>query len=64
MFGIVAYFLVQAAISYDPHDAVGIDGVLARVHSEPLGAVLLALVAAGLLVFACYSLFEARWRRL
>jgi hypothetical protein len=64
VFGIVGYFLVQAAVSYDPHDAVGIDGVLARVHREPLGAVLLALVAAGLLVFACYSLFEARWRRL
>ena len=64
VFGIVGYFLLQAAISYDPHDAVGIDGVLARVHREPLGTVLLALVAAGLLAFACYSLFEARYRRL
>jgi Domain of Unknown Function (DUF1206) len=64
VFGIVGYFLLQAAISYDPHDAVGVDGVLARVHREPLGPVLLALVAAGLLVFACFSLFEARYRRL
>ncbi|HEX4283280.1 MAG TPA: DUF1206 domain-containing protein [Solirubrobacteraceae bacterium] len=64
VFGIVGYFLLRAAISYDPHDAVGVDGVLARVHHEPLGTVLLALVAAGLLVFACYSLFEARYRRL
>jgi len=64
VFGIVGYFLLQAAISYNPRDAVGIDGVLARVHGEPLGTFLLALVAAGLLVFACYSLFEARYRRL
>ncbi len=64
VFGIVGYFLLQAANSYDPHDAVGNDGVLARVHREPLGTVLLALVAAGLLAFACYSLFEARYRRL
>lgn len=64
VFGIVGYFLLQAGISYDPHDAVGVDGVLARVHREPLGPVLLGLVAAGLLVFACYSLFEARYRRL
>ncbi|HEV3389756.1 MAG TPA: DUF1206 domain-containing protein [Solirubrobacteraceae bacterium] len=64
VFGIVGYFLVRAAMSYDPHDAVGIDGVLARVHHEPLGTFLLALVAAGLLVFACYSLFDARYRRL
>ncbi|MGH2886919.1 MAG: DUF1206 domain-containing protein, partial [Solirubrobacteraceae bacterium] len=64
VFGIVGYFLLRAAISYDPHDAVGVDGALARVHREPLGPVLLALVAAGLLVFACYSLFEARYRQL
>jgi hypothetical protein len=64
VFGIVGYFLLRAGISYDPHDAVGIDGVLARVHREPLGPVLLALVAAGLVVFACYSLFDARYRRL
>ena len=64
VFGIVGYFLLRAAISYNAHDAVGVDGVLARVHREPFGALLLGLVAAGLLVFACYSLFEARYRRL
>jgi hypothetical protein len=64
VFGIVGYFLLRAAISYNPRDAVGVDGVLARVHREPFGTLLLALVAAGLLVFACYSLFEARYRRL
>jgi hypothetical protein len=64
VFAIVGYFLLRAAISYDAHDAVGVDGVLARVHHEPFGTLLLALVAAGLLVFACYSLFEARYRRL
>jgi len=64
VFGIVGYFLLRAAISYNPRVAVGVDGVLARVHHEPLGTILLALVAAGLIVFACYSLFEARYRRL
>ena len=64
VFGLAGYFLLQAAISYDPRDAVGLDGVLARVHREPFGTVLLGLVAAGLLVFAAYSLFEARCRRL
>jgi Domain of Unknown Function (DUF1206) len=64
VFAIVGYFLLRAAISYDPHDAVGVDGVLARVHHEPYGTLLLGLVAGGLLVFACYSLFEARYRRL
>ena len=64
VFVIVGYFLLRAAIAYNPRDAAGVDGVLARVHGEPFGTFLLALVAAGLLVFACYSLFEARYRRL
>jgi Domain of Unknown Function (DUF1206) len=64
VFVIVGYFLVRAAIAFDPRDAVGLDGVLARVHRQPFGPLLLAIVAAGLLVFAVFSLFEARYRRL
>jgi hypothetical protein len=61
---LVGYFLVKAAIAFNPRDAVGVDGVLARVHREPFGPWLLGFVAAGLLVFAAYSLFESRYRRL
>jgi hypothetical protein len=43
---------------------VGLDGALARIHHQPFGPWLLGLAAAGLLVFAVYSLFEARYRRL
>ena len=64
MFVLVGYFLVKTAIDFNPHDAVGLDGALARVHHQPFGPWLLGLVAAGLLVFAAYSLFEARYRRL
>jgi len=64
VFGLAGYFLVRAALDYDPHEAVGLDGVLARVHHEPFGPWLLGLAAAGLLVFATFSLFEARYRRL
>lgn len=64
VFMLVGYFLIKAAIDFNPHDAVGLDGVLARVHREPYGPWLLGLVAAGLIVFATYSLFEARYRRL
>jgi hypothetical protein len=64
VFAIVGYFVLKTAIDFNPRDAVGLDGALARVHREPLGTVLLALAAAGLLVFSIYSLFEARYRRL
>jgi Domain of Unknown Function (DUF1206) len=64
VFVIVGYFVLKAAIDYNPRDAVGLDGALAHVHRQPFGPLLLAIVAAGLLVFAVYSLFEARYRRL
>lgn len=64
VFMLIGYFLVKTAISFNPHEAVGVDGALSRVHREPFGPWLLGCVGAGLLVFAAHSLFEARYRRL
>lgn len=64
VFALVGYFVLRAAIDFNPREAVSLDGALARVHHQPFGAWLLGLAAAGLLVFAIYSLFEARYRRL
>lgn len=64
VFALVGYFVVKTALDFNPGDAVGLDGALARVHQEPFGPWLLGLTAAGLLVFAVYSLLEARYRRL
>lgn len=64
VFALIGYFLVRTAIEYDPGQAVGVDGALARIHHQPLGVLLVALVGVGLLVFALFSMFEARFRRL
>jgi hypothetical protein len=64
VFALVGYFLLSTAIDYDPNRAVGVDGALARLHHEPLGQWLLGLLAAGLMMFAAYSLLEAAYRRL
>jgi hypothetical protein len=63
VFGIIGVFLVHAAWTHDPREAVGVDGALHRVASAPLGPVLLSVVAAGLAAYGLYSLVEARWRR-
>jgi hypothetical protein len=63
VFAIAGYFLVRTAIDFKP-SGIGLDGALAKVHDQPYGTFLLALVAAGLLVFGDFSLFEARYRRL
>ncbi len=64
VFVLVGYFLIRAAVDYNAGKAVGVDGVLGRVHHQSYGPWLLGLTAAGLLIFAVYSLLEARFRRL
>jgi hypothetical protein len=64
VFVVIGYFFLRTAIDYRPSRGIGLDGALAAVHGEPLGALLLAVVAAGLLIFAAFSLLEARYRRL
>jgi Domain of Unknown Function (DUF1206) len=64
VFGLIGYFLLETALDYNPREATGLDGALARIHHQPFGPWLLGLVASGLIVFAAYSMFEARYRRL
>lgn len=64
VFGLVGIFLVKAAVQYDPQEAVGIDGALARLADRTYGQVLLGVVAAGLLLFGIFSIAEARYRRI
>jgi len=64
VFGLVGIFLIKAAIDYNPNKAVGLDGVLAKLAHHSYGSVLLGIVAAGLVLFALYSLSDARYRRI
>jgi hypothetical protein len=64
VFAVCGYFLARTAIAFNPKNAVGVDGALARLHHQPLGPWIVGLVGVGLLVFAVHSLFEARYRRL
>jgi hypothetical protein len=62
VFALIGYFLIRTAVDYNARQAVGVDGALARLHH--LGEFLVALVGVGLLIFALFSMFEARYRRL
>jgi uncharacterized protein DUF1206 len=63
VFGMIGIFLISAAVNYDPHKAVGLDGALAKLARSSDGPLLLAVVAAGLIAFALYSFSDARYRR-
>jgi hypothetical protein len=57
-------FLIDAAVTFDPKRARGIDGTLRALAAAPAGPVLLIVMAVGLAAFGLYSFCEARWRRL
>jgi hypothetical protein len=64
VFGLIGWFLIRAAIDFDAKKAVGLDGALAKLAHNSYGPVLLGVVAAGLIAFGCYSLADARYRRI
>ena len=64
IFGMVAVFLLKAAYDYKANEAIGLDGALAKLYDGAYGSWLLGAVAAGLIVFSCFSLVEARYRRI
>lgn len=61
--GVVGGYVVEAAVTYDPSDAAGLDGTLRRVAASGYGAYLLVSLGVGLMCFAGYVWFEARYRK-
>ena len=61
--GLAGALVVDAAVTYSPSKAGGLDGALRTLAGQPYGKLLLTLAAAGLLAFALYGFAEARWHR-
>jgi hypothetical protein len=59
--GIVGWFLLDAAVTFDPRAPVGIGGALSKLAHASYGGWLLALTAAGLIVFALFDLLQFRY---
>ena len=64
VFTIIGFFLIVAAVQFNPHKAKGLDTALSELLHLPFGPVLLGIVALGLIAYGVYSLVEARYRRL
>lgn len=63
-FVITGWFLIQAAMSYDPSRARGLGGALETLAQQPAGPWLLGIVALGLVAYGAYSFLQARYRRI
>jgi Domain of Unknown Function (DUF1206) len=64
VFLIMGWFLIQAALRYDPSQARGLPGALEALAGQPYGPWLLGIVALGLTCFGAYSFLQARYRRI
>ena len=64
VFLLVGGFLVRAALSYNPAEARGLDGVLETLARQPYGPWVMGVVAAGLVAYGIYTLVESRYRRI
>jgi uncharacterized protein DUF1206 len=63
VFALAGVLVVDAAITYKPAKAGGIDKALLTLRNQPFGDFLLIIAALGLIIFGIYGLCEARWRR-
>jgi len=64
VFLLSGWFLVQAALRFDPGEARGLGGTLEALARQPHGQALLGVVALGLVAFGAHSLLLARYRRI
>ncbi len=62
--GIAGAFLLLAALHSNAGQAKSFGESLATVREAPLGGALFAVIAVGLIAFACYQLIQARYRRI
>jgi len=63
VFVLAGALVIDAAVTFTPAKAGGIDKALLTLRDQPFGEFLLILAALGLIIFGAYGLCEARWRK-
>lgn len=63
LFGIVGWFVMNAAVEDDPQHGQGVDGSVRLLAAAPAGPPVLCILAAGLALYGAYLVLEAHYRR-
>jgi hypothetical protein len=63
VFAVIGGFFLDAAWTFQPAKAKGLDQSLREIVGHPGGRSILVALGVGLMVFGLYSWCEARWRR-
>jgi hypothetical protein len=64
VFGIIGFFLIQAALHSNAGEARGLSGALRALEQQSYGQWVLGIVALGLVAYGFYMLVLARYRRM
>lgn len=64
VFGIIGYFLTQAAYHSKAGEARGLSGALRALEQQPSGQWILGVVAIGLMAYGLFMLMLGRYRRI
>lgn len=64
VFFVIGGAVIRAAFEHDPGEVETLGEALATIGSQPLGSVLLATVALGLMAYAAHQLVFAKYRRI
>jgi hypothetical protein len=64
VFCIIGFFVIQAAVKFNPDEAKGLDEALQSLAENYYGAWVLGVVAVGLIAYGFYMIVEARYRRI
>lgn len=63
VFAMMGAFIIQAGLSSQPNNARGFGDALAYLSSQPYGPYLLSSAASGLIIYAGFEMFKARYLR-
>ncbi|EDX84826.1 conserved domain protein [Synechococcus sp. PCC 7335] len=61
---VVSYFFAQAARSSDASEARTTAGALQAIQQQPFGAILMGIIAFGMLAYGIHLMVQARYRRI
>jgi len=62
--GLIGFFLLQSAITYDPNKATGLDGALRKLATNTGGLILVVIVGIGFLAYGVFCMTTFTHRRL
>ncbi|MBT2640489.1 DUF1206 domain-containing protein [Bacillus sp. ISL-39] len=60
----VGFFFIRTAYTHNPNESKGLGGALTELANQPFGQILLAIVAAGLILYGIYQIIKGRYQHM